>query len=151
MRECVGPPGHSDADTDAESSPLGVGLGYSLDHLPRRTSRLLVAVSLFQGVVDADVLGALRQAPGTPARFAELDSREWREVLDDAVDLGLLTELGDGMYRIHPALPGRLLSHWRAEDPDGHDAERAATLRALRTVHAHLGVELLDQMDGDDA
>jgi tetratricopeptide (TPR) repeat protein len=138
-------------DERAGSPLLDAGLDYSLNHIDRRTSRLLVAVSFFQGVVDADVLGALRHVPGTPPRFAELDGRSWRTVLDDAVNVGLLTDLGDGMYRIHPALPGSLQAHWRAEDPDGHEAERAATLRSLRTVHAHLGVELLDQMDGDNA
>ena len=35
-----------------------------------------------------------------------MTKQDWVEALDDAARVGLLTGLGGGMYRIHPALPG---------------------------------------------
>ena len=64
-------------------------------------------------------------------------SREaWGEVLDAAAGVGLLTRLGSGMYRIHPALPAYLAARWRTEEPEGYDGQRAAATRALLSAYA---------------
>jgi len=65
--------------------------------------------------------------------------------------VGLLTGIGAGRYRIHPALPGYLAAWWRREDPDDHDALREAATRALLTAHAALGKWLRKQIGSGDA
>jgi hypothetical protein len=55
-------------------------------------------------------------------RFAGVSLEQWTAVLADAARVGLLTSLGAGMYRIHPALPGYLAAGWQAQDPSGYGA-----------------------------
>jgi tetratricopeptide (TPR) repeat protein len=137
-------PGGDDM-TGGRTTSLAASIAYSYTHLPAGTRRRLAAVSLFQGVADADVLTAFSQAPGVPERFADASREEWGEALDDAARVGLLTSLGAGMYQIHPALPTYVAMQWRAEEPDGHDAAWEAATRALLTAYAGLGDWLRQQ------
>jgi len=72
-------------------------------------------------------------------------------VLQDAARVGLLTGLGSGMYRIHPALPGYLAAGWRAEDPAGYGQEREACEQALRAACAELSRWLTEQIESGNA
>ena len=117
--------------TPGRLSSLGACITYSFAHLSEPARRLVPAVSLFHGVADEDLLTAFSAVEGVPGRFAGASRDEWTAVLEDADRVGLLTGLGAGMYRIHPALPGYLAAGWRAAD---HRAEiyRPALLTAAR-------------------
>ena len=120
------------------ATSLAASITYSFTHLTAETQRLLPAVGLFHGVADADVLAVFSAVPGVPGRFAGAGDEDWAQALDDAARVGLLTALGAGMYRIHPALPAYLAAQWRAEDPDGYDSVRDAATRALASAYAEL-------------
>lgn len=139
-------------DEDGErNTSLGACIRYSFDHLGASTRRLLAAVGLFQGVADADVLVFISAADGVPERFSGVSRETWVEVLDEACGFGLLTALGNGMYRIHPALPTYLAAQWRNEDPDGYEAARAATAWALLRAYAAFADWLSDELEGGQA
>jgi Tfp pilus assembly protein PilF len=132
-------------------SSLGACITYSFGHLPERARRLLPALSLFQGVADADVLTDFSAVETVPARFAGIGQHRWSAVLEDTVRVGLLTDLGAGMYRIHPALPGYLAAGWEADDPGGFAQERKASEQALCTAYASLSQWLTGQIASGNA
>ncbi len=132
-------------------SSLGACITYSFAHLPGQARRLLPAVSLFHGVADEDVLMPFSAVEGVPGRFAGASKQEWTAVLQDAARVGLLTGIGAGMYRIHPALPGYLAAGWHAEDPAGYDQERQACEQALSAACAAFSRWLTGQVASGDA
>jgi tetratricopeptide (TPR) repeat protein len=127
-------------------SSLGACITYSFDHLTERTRRLLPAVSLFHDTADEDVLMLFSGAKGVPGRFAGTSKQEWTAVLQDAARVGLLTGIGAGMYRIHPALPGYLAAAWRDGNPGGYEQQRQAAEQALRTACAAFSQWLTGQI-----
>ena len=133
------------------ATSLAASITYSFTHLTAETRRLLPAVGLFHGVAVADVLTAFSGAPGVPGRFAGASGQDWKQALDDAARVGLLTSLGAGMYRVHPALPTYLAARWRAEDPKDHDSGRDAATRALAAACAAFGSWLDEQIGSGDA
>src|SRR5581483_417784 len=108
--------------------------------------RLLPTVSLLHGVADANLLIAFSSVEGVPGRFAGASREEWTAALEDAARVGLLSGLGGGIYRIHPALPGYLAAGWHAEDPGGYEAERAACEQALCRASADFSRWLTGQI-----
>jgi len=130
---------------------LPASITYSYAHLAERTRRLLPAASLFHGVADANVLMLFSAAGGVPGRFAGVSGEEWEAVLEDAALVGLLTGLGEGMYRIHPALPGYLAAGWHTADPGGYDRERQACEQALCTASAAFSRWLTGQIGSGNA
>jgi len=130
---------------------LPVSLGYSYAHLEPADQQLLVAVCLFRDTADADVLGAFSAGDGVPQRFQGVNREAWSEILDAAAGAGLLTRLGGGMYRLHPALPAYLVARWRADECAGYDDQRAAALLALLSAYAGLGGWLRQQIESGDA
>jgi tetratricopeptide (TPR) repeat protein len=130
---------------------LSASIAYSYTHLSEPTRRLLPAVCLFQGVADEDVLMLFSTAPAVPGRFTGVTKENWRRVLDEAAGVGLLTLLGVGMYRIHPALPAYLADRWREEEPVGHDTMRETATGALVTAYAVFGDWLERQIESGDA
>ena len=72
-------------------------------------------------------------------------------MLEDAARVGLLTGLGAGMYRIHPALPGYLAAGWHAEDPAGYGPEREACEQALCAACAAFSRWLTGQIESGNA
>jgi tetratricopeptide (TPR) repeat protein len=83
---------------------LSYGFAYSFSEVERRQLPLL---HFFQGFVDVRVLMAMGtdQAKwGLPA-LRGLTREQGVALLDRAAEVGLLTALGSGYYRIHPALP----------------------------------------------
>jgi tetratricopeptide (TPR) repeat protein len=138
-------------DDHGRTTSLTASVTYSFRHLDTTARQLLVAVCLFQGVVDADVLGLLSGVQGVPARFSGISKERWAEVLNGAAAVGLLTKLGAGMYRIHPALPAVLAALWRSEEPDDYQNQRTSTTRALLSAYASFGAWLLNQIQTGQA
>ena len=132
-------------------SSLAASISYSFAHLTERTGRLLPAVSLFHGTADEDVLMLFSTVEGVPGRFAGTSGQEWTAVLQDAARVGLLTGIGGGMYRIHPALPGYLAAAWHAGSPDTYEEECQAAEQALRTACAAFSRWLTGQIASGDA
>jgi tetratricopeptide (TPR) repeat protein len=143
-------PAADDPDADRTTS-LPASITYSYSHLSGPARRLLPAVSLFHGVADEDVLTTFSALEKVPARFAGVSKEEWTTVLEDAAWVGLLTRLGGGMYRIHPALPGYLAAGWHGENPGGYGAEREACEQALGAACAAFSGWLIGQITTADA
>ena len=143
------PPGTSTEGERATS--LAASIAYSYDYLPADARRLLVAVSLFQGVADVGALTAFSRAPGVPERFHGAPREEWENTLDGAAEVGLLTRLGAGLYQIHPALPAYLAGQWRSDDPEGHETVREAATQALLVAYSSLGAWLYGQIESGSA
>ena len=147
---CAAPMIGEDEDGGRLTS-LPASIAYSYAHLSGPARRLLPAVCLLQRVADLDVLGILSRVPSVPERFRNAEKEDWRRVLENAVGVGLLTSLGGGTYRLHPALPAYLAARWRQDDPDGHDATREAATGALITAYAVFGVSLYQQIGSGNA
>jgi len=130
---------------------LGACVHYSFRHLPEEDQDLLPALTLFEGVADVDVLAVLSKVDGAPERFRGVEKERWQRLLEAGAGLGLLTRLGAGMYRIHPALPAYLAALWRlragAAFPEEQETARLASVHA----HAALGAWLYQQIQGGDA
>ena len=135
----------------SRAASLPASLSYSYAHLDSGAQRPLTAVCLFHGVADAGVLAMFSRVDDVPERFAGTTREQWTAALDDAARAGLLTAVGGGMYRIHPALPAYLAALWRSQDPDGYQAGRAAATRALLTSHAAFGGWLCQQITSGGA
>jgi tetratricopeptide (TPR) repeat protein len=132
-------------------SSLGACITYSFAHLAEPARRLLPAVSLFTGIADEDVLMLFSAVEGVPGRFAGTSKQGWTEVLEDAARVGLLSPIGGGMYRIHPALPGYLAAAWNAGNPSAYGQERQAAEQALRAACAAFSRWLRGQVNSGDA
>jgi len=137
-------------DADRTMS-LAASITYSYAHLGEETRRLLPAVSLFYGIADEDVLWAFSAVETVPGRFAGTSKDEWSAALGDASRVGLLTELGAGMYQVHPALPGYLAAQWAAGNPADDSAERQECEHALCTAYAAFSIWLKVQIESGDA
>jgi tetratricopeptide (TPR) repeat protein len=145
-------PGGDAGPLPGRLSSLGACISYSFAHLSDQARRLLPALSLFHGIADEDVLTALSSVEGVPGRFAGVSRDDWTAVLQDAARVGLVTGVGAGMYRIHPALPGYLAAGWHAENPDiGYEPERDAGEQALRAACAAFSQWLTGQIASGDA
>ncbi|WP_321339464.1 tetratricopeptide repeat protein [uncultured Cohaesibacter sp.] len=142
------PPGF---EGEGRTKGLGASMLYSLSHLEADDRHRLQILSLFEGVVDADILGVLSAQEGAPSQFAGQSTDNWVKLLDQATSLGLLTSLGAGLYRLHPALPAFLAAQWRANAKDTFEAEHKAVRTALITAHAALGGWLRQQIEGGNA
>jgi tetratricopeptide (TPR) repeat protein len=112
---------------------------------------LLPALSLFYGIADEDVLALFSTVGGVPDRFAGTSRTEWTAILQDAARVGLVTPVGAGMYRIHPALPGYLAAAWHTADPGGYEQERQAAEQALRAAYADFSRWLSGQIASGNA
>ena len=144
LRGTTSLPGEDPSGDRATS--LAASINYSFSHLSSETRQLLPAVCLFRGIADVSVLAAFSGAPDVPDRFAGVGGEEWKLALDDAARVGLLSRLGAGMYRVHPALPTFLAARWHAGDPEDHDSVRDAAARALVAAYAGFGRWLSDQI-----
>jgi hypothetical protein len=141
-------------------SSLGASITYSFAHLSEDAKRLLPVLSLFRGIADETVLalfslgrdfGVFSGWKEGPARFAGTSHEEWQAVLQEAARFGLLSEIGENMYRIHPALPGYLAAAWRAAEPSDYAQEREAAEQALATAYASFSLWLARQVESGEA
>jgi hypothetical protein len=126
-------------DEGGRLSSLPASIGYSFEHLPPDARRVLVAACLFHGVADTRVLAIMSSVAGAPERFTGTAREGWAAALDRAAAVGLLSALGAGMYRMHPALPAFLAARWRSEDPDHHGIPGNSTPASTESVVVDIG------------
>jgi tetratricopeptide (TPR) repeat protein len=150
LRGVIPLPAEPESGGDRDTS-LAASISYSFAHVADKTRRLLLAVCLFHGTVSTGVLAVFSGTDGAPERFAGAGVQEWAQALDDAARVGLLTVLGSGMYRVHPALPAYLSALWRAEDPDGYGGVRDGAARALVSAYGQFAVYLGQMIESRDA
>ncbi|MEU4609157.1 CHAT domain-containing protein, partial [Streptomyces umbrinus] len=141
------------ADTDGvdRTTSLSASIAYSFTHLSAADQHALTVVSLFHGVVDADVLGLFSAVPEVPEWYQGRTASGWAQVLERTTEVGLLTSLGAGIYRIHPALPAYLTSFWQNLALGRHQELRRAAELALLDAYASFGGWLLQQLQSGDA
>ncbi len=136
---------------EGKSESLGACMHYSFQHLAPEDQARLPALTLCEGVADVKVLAILSQVDGVPKRFAGVAREAWKSTLDACVRIGLLSELGLGCYRLHPALPSYLQGWWQALAGESHGAEHEAAMGASIAAYAALGSWLNQQIKGGDA
>ncbi|MEU9782823.1 CHAT domain-containing protein [Streptomyces phaeochromogenes] len=141
----------ADPDGGDRTTSLSASIAYSFTHLSAPDQHALTVVSLFHGVVDADVLGLLSAVPEVPEWYQGRTASEWRQVLERATEVGLLTSLGADMYSIHPALPSYLTSFWQNLALGRHQELRGAAELALLDAYAVFGSWLLRQLESGEA
>jgi tetratricopeptide (TPR) repeat protein len=87
---------------------LGVSLGYGFDdNFSGTESQRLAFVTVFQDAVNVEALCSMGD-PASDSCVSELRGLSRTEgitMLNHAADIGLLDELADGVFRIHPGLP----------------------------------------------
>ena len=127
---------------------LGACVHYSFRHLPEEDQDRLPALTLFEGVADLVILMLLSTVADVPERFRGVEAPVWERLLAACVSLGLLTRLGTGMYRIHPALPGYLTALWKQRAGITFAKEKEAARLASLRAHATLGNWLNQQVEG---
>ncbi|WP_344244472.1 CHAT domain-containing protein, partial [Actinocorallia libanotica] len=138
-------------DEGDRATSLAASIAYSFAHLPDRDQQTITALALFHTTTGSDVLGLLSRSPAAPQRFHDLSPGNWEAVLERAAQVGLLSGLGRGVYRLHPALPSYLAAHWQRLTSDGFDAERAAAMRALLDAYAAFANWLGEQWRSQNA
>jgi tetratricopeptide (TPR) repeat protein len=125
----AGEAGLDDDAAQGRGRSLGASLSYGFAAAFDSADRArLAALHLFQETVDADVLRWMGH-PDNPSRVSTLDIERDEAValLDRAADVGLLTDLGGGYYRIHPALPWYFTVLFDATYADREPVTRAYT------------------------
>jgi hypothetical protein len=121
-----------DEESEGRSRSLGASLSYGFEHgFDEADRRVLALLHLFQGIVDVGVLrlmGTVDADWGLQA-VRETTREHGIALLDRAAEVGLLTALGGGTYRVHPALPwyfrGLFDRHYPAATGDADRARRA--------------------------
>ena len=95
----------ADDPSQGREHSLTASLTYRLDALDPLLRKRLGILALFQGFVEAQVLGMMCQKEGAPDLLGDLDREDWIRILDIAAEVGLLRSVGTGLYTLHPALP----------------------------------------------
>lgn len=145
------PPGLLDRGAGRTES-LAASVAYSLDHLPEPHASRLLALALFQGVVDRDILWVMSKQEGVPFRFAGISQEQWEESLSLSGRTGLLTQAGLGIiWRIHPALPAFFMERWQGQAKGDMEEELQAAREAWVRAHTELGSWLHHQIRGGKA
>jgi tetratricopeptide (TPR) repeat protein len=136
-----------DEASEGRTRSLAASLAYGFESaFTEAERRQLALLHLFQGFVDVDAL-----------RFMGDSAADWclpevkgltREVgialLDRAAEVGLLTALSGGYYRIHPALPWFFRRHCEQHYPE----RRIAATRAFVEAMGELGNYYHNQYEG---
>ena len=137
-----------DDTTQGHTRSLGASLAYGFaTAFDERERRLLALLHLFQGIVSVQALVLMGQDwnPGAREPYYGLDRAAWLPLLDRAAEIGLLTGLGGGCYRIHPALPwflnGLFMEAWPADAEGGPIHAYARAMDALAATSAHVFAE----------
>lgn len=142
------PPGF---EGEGRTKGLGASIKYSLDHIEPEIRKLLPVLSLFEGVVDAQILANMSQITEAPAPYAGVSQQKWFAALDRVVELGLLSKLPQSHYRLHPGLGAYLASEWRREAGSTFKAIYPTTNIALVSAFAAFGKWLLLEIETGDA
>jgi tetratricopeptide (TPR) repeat protein len=132
-----------DADqTQGRDKSLGASLAYGFGKAFTPEEQAVVALlQLFQGTVDANVLGLMGEADNHA--LPELKGKtneDFTRLFDRARDTGLLTHLAGTFYTIHPALPWFLRQLFTRHYDGQHGRSTAASaLRAWVEAISTLG------------
>jgi len=97
----------SDEKQQGRTKSLGASLSYGFEHAFSEAERQQLALlHFFQGFVDVQTLQWMGHPKlGHLPTVRNLTRQAAINLLDRATEIGLLTTLGGGYYRIHPALP----------------------------------------------
>ncbi|MEQ9000575.1 MAG: tetratricopeptide repeat protein [Coleofasciculus sp. B1-GNL1-01] len=119
------------AEEEGRDKSLRLSLDYSFAKLSDRCRRHLPFLGLFSERVNIYTLSYLFKDCGFvnlldfrhtyQAIFGEnLEIEDWLKILNEAVEAGILENLADGIYKIHPALPWylrqQLSQHYNLEE-----------------------------------
>lgn len=140
-----------DAVDSMAVNPLTAGIAYAFQRLTENEGQVLALLSLCHGLADADVLGYFSSLPDTPEQFRGRAATGWSELLEQTANLGLVTSLGTGMFRVHPALPAFLTTYWRTRSGEKYPAECLAATRSLVRAYAAFGSWIQEVMEGENA
>jgi tetratricopeptide (TPR) repeat protein len=95
-----------DDESQGRSRSLGASLSYGSKRAFNEKDRSILALlSFFQGFVDVNTLMFMGQGSFSLEELRGLEREKGMKLLDRAAEVGMLTALGGGYYRIHPALP----------------------------------------------
>jgi tetratricopeptide (TPR) repeat protein len=123
-----------DEPNEGRSKSLGAALEYGFAHAFNDAERGQIALlHLFKGFVDAPLLCGMSNDP--TLEIPKMTRNDWIKLLDRAQEVGLLEEAGEGIYRVHPALPWffqRIFEKYC-------EGRRDAVLRTFTKVIAELG------------
>lgn len=136
-----------DEESEGRSRSLGASLSYGFEHgFDEADRRVLALLHLFQGVVSVEVLSLMGNVDADWCLEAVrgMTREHGIALLDRAADVGLLTALGGGYYRVHPALPWYFRGLFDRHYPVATgDADRAR--RAFVVAMAGLGIYIFNQ------
>jgi tetratricopeptide (TPR) repeat protein len=134
-------------EDDRRFGPLNACIHYSFLHIPEEHRRRLPALCLFESVVDASVLSLFSlMMMLVPERFDSINLEAWERTLNTCTELGLLTKIGDLIYRMHPILPVYLRALWRKEVGEAFEEQHEGGIVANIYAHADTGRMLLEQI-----
>jgi tetratricopeptide (TPR) repeat protein len=111
-----------DDQAEGRTRSLGASLAYGFEHAFTEPQRCQLALlHFFQGFVQVDTLRSMGdpEAPWCLPEVRGLTEAAGIALLDRAAEIGLLTALGNGCYRIHPALPWFFKNLFDAHYPPG--------------------------------
>jgi tetratricopeptide (TPR) repeat protein len=136
-----------DEASEGRTRSLAASLAYGFENAFAEAERKQLALlHLFQGFVQVGALGIMGD-PEAEWRLPEVQGLT-REagiaVLDRAAEVGLLTALGGGYYRIHPALPW----FFRHLFEECYPENRIAATRAFVEAMGQLGNYYHSQYEG---
>ncbi len=143
------PPGFEGGQGRLDS--LGACVYHAFGHLPEEDRQRLPVLSLFEEAIDVNLLAFLSSQEMVPEPLRGVSKSDWQEILDRCCDLGLLTPIGNGIYAMHPALPGYLSAWWKKTAGARFEDQREQALVAGIAAHAALGRWLYDQMGAGPA
>jgi tetratricopeptide (TPR) repeat protein len=131
-----------DEAAEGRTKSLGASLSYGFARgFGEDERKILALLHLFQGCVDVDALRCMGDEPSEKwclAAVSGLTRESGTALLDRAAECGLLTALGKGYYRIHPALPWFFRGLFAAHFPVATGEDRLAT-RAFVEAMGSLG------------
>ncbi|OPY48252.1 MAG: CHAT domain protein [Methanosaeta sp. PtaU1.Bin028] len=130
-----------DDENQGRSKSLGASLRYGSENaFDDSERRILALLSLFQGFVYVDTFRVMGTGPFSLKELHGLDLEQGRKLFDRAAEVGMLTALGNGYYRIHPALPWffrSLFQHYYKGREE--EADRAFVEAERRLSNYYLG------------
>ncbi|MDX3538946.1 tetratricopeptide repeat protein [Streptomyces sp. MB09-01] len=130
---------------------LTASIAYSLGHLSDADQQALTVLTLFRGAADSNLLAAYSRVPGCPAPYRGHSAHEWEGLLARAARVGLLTSLGTGQYRIHPALPSHLSGPSSLRATTGSPVEPSAIDPAFLEACGMFGDWATQQLESGEA
>jgi tetratricopeptide (TPR) repeat protein len=124
-----------DDESQGRSRSLGVSLRYgSQNAFDEKERRVLALLSFFQGFVYVDALMLMGQGSFSFEELLGLRREDGLKLLDRAAEVGMLTILGRGYYRIHPALPWFFRGLFQQYHKGREDEATRAFVEALGTL-----------------